>query len=85
MRSFRIADRYTVFRDGGMVGEGLIADVNQDQLVKMMVGRDVGQVFPKVDVAIGEPVLTVSGYRHPTEFEDIISNCGAAKSLASTA
>ncbi len=40
-------------------------------LVKMMVGRDVGQVFPKVDVAIGEPVLTVSGYRHPTEFEDI--------------
>ncbi len=68
---FRIADRYTVFRDGGMVGEGLIADVTQDQLVKMMVGRDVGQVFPKVDVAIGEPVLTVSGYRHPTEFEDI--------------
>ena len=50
---FRIADRYTVFRDGGMVGEGLIADVTQDQLVKMMVGRDVGQVFPKVEVAIG--------------------------------
>ncbi|NVP54941.1 sugar ABC transporter ATP-binding protein [Mycoplana rhizolycopersici] len=68
---FRIADRYTVFRDGRMVGEGLIAGTRQDDLVRMMVGRDVGQVFPKQQVAIGEPVLTVSGYRHPTEFEDI--------------
>ncbi len=68
---FRIADRYTVFRDGRMVGEGLIAGTTQDDLVRMMVGRDVGQVFPKQEVAIGKPVLTVSGYRHPTEFEDI--------------
>ncbi|MCG5477604.1 sugar ABC transporter ATP-binding protein [Sinorhizobium alkalisoli] len=68
---FRIADRYTVFRDGTMVGEGLIADVAQDDLVRMMVGRAVGAVYPKKQVEIGEPVLTVSGYRHPTEFEDI--------------
>jgi len=68
---FRIADRYTVFRDGRMVGEGLISETMQDELVRQMVGRDVGQVFPKQEVAIGEPVLTVSGYRHPTEFEDI--------------
>ncbi len=68
---FRIADRYTVFRDGTMVDEGLIADVSQDELVRLMVGRAVGSVYPKKEVAIGEPVLTVSGYRHPTEFEDI--------------
>ena len=68
---FRIADRYTVFRDGTMVDEGLIADVSQDELVRLMVGRAVGSVYPKKDVVIGEPVLTVSGYRHPTEFEDI--------------
>ncbi len=68
---FRIADRYTVFRDGTMVDEGLIADVSQDQLVRLMVGRAVGSVYPKKEVAIGAPVLTVSGYRHPTEFEDI--------------
>ncbi len=54
---FRIADRYTVFRDGTMVGEGLIADVSQDDLVRMMVGRAVGSVYPKKDVAIGDPVL----------------------------
>ena len=43
----RIADRYTVFRDGRMVGEGLIGETTQDELVRLMVGRDVGQVFPK--------------------------------------
>ena len=68
---FRIADRYTVFRDGEMVGEGKIAETDENALVELMVGRPVDQVFPKQEVAIGEPVLTVSGYRHPTEFEDI--------------
>jgi rhamnose transport system ATP-binding protein len=68
---FRIADRYTVFRDGRMVGEGMIADTDRDDLVRMMVGRDIGQVFPKKPVTPGKPVLTVSGYCHPTEFDQI--------------
>jgi rhamnose transport system ATP-binding protein len=68
---FRIADRYTVFRDGQMVGEGLIADTNRGDLVRMMVGRDIGQVFPKKQVTPGPPVLTVAGYCHPTEFDEI--------------
>jgi rhamnose transport system ATP-binding protein len=68
---FRIADRYTVFRDGQMIGEGLIAETSRDALVRMMVGRDIGQVFPKKDVTPGRPVLTVSGYCHPTEFDSI--------------
>lgn len=68
---FRVADRYTVFRDGQFVGEGRIADVTHDDLVKMMVGRAVDQVFPRRTPSIGAPVLTVAGYSHPTEFEDI--------------
>lgn len=68
---FRIADRYTVFRDGQMAGEGKIADVSEDALVKMMVGRSVDQIYPKKEVDIGDSVLTVSGYCHPTEFEDM--------------
>ncbi|MDH6269417.1 rhamnose transport system ATP-binding protein [Rhizobium sp. SG_E_25_P2] len=68
---FKIADRYTVFRDGQMVGEGLIRDASQDQLVRMMVGRDIGQVFPKKAVEPGPSVLTVAGYCHPTEFDGI--------------
>ncbi|NRB31762.1 MAG: sugar ABC transporter ATP-binding protein, partial [Rhizobiaceae bacterium] len=43
---FRIADFYTVYRDGKMVGEGAISEVGEPELVKMMVGRDVSQIFP---------------------------------------
>ncbi|WP_460275801.1 sugar ABC transporter ATP-binding protein [Celeribacter sp. ULVN23_4] len=68
---FRIADRYTVFRDGQYIGAGDMADITEAELVKMMVGRSVDQIFPKRAAQIGEDVLTVAGYSHPTEFEDI--------------
>lgn len=68
---FRIADRYTVFRDGQFVGAGRMAEVTEGQLVQMMVGRSVDQIFPKRAHNIGAPALTVAGYCHPTEFEDI--------------
>ncbi|WP_246473044.1 sugar ABC transporter ATP-binding protein [Pelagibacterium limicola] len=68
---FRVADRYTVFRDGEMVASGMMRDTSQAELVRMMVGRSVEHVFPKQDVTPGETVLTVKGLTHPTEFEDI--------------
>jgi rhamnose transport system ATP-binding protein len=68
---FRIADRFAVFRDGQFVGDGHIADVTQDDLVQMMVGRSVDQIFPKRISAIGDEVLKVVGYDHPTEFAEI--------------
>jgi len=68
---FRIAERYTVFRDGQFVGQGMIADVTEGHLVQMMVGRSVDQIFPHRSRNIGAPVLTVAGYSHPTEFSDI--------------
>ena len=68
---FRIADRYTVFRDGAFVGAGTMSEVTEGQLVQMMVGRSVDQIFPNRVHQIGEPVLTVAGYSHPTEFADI--------------
>jgi rhamnose transport system ATP-binding protein len=68
---FRIADRYCVFRDGERVGAGLIGETSHNELVRLMVGRSVDQIFPKTKAEIGETVLAVSGYSHPTEFEDI--------------
>lgn len=68
---FRIADRFTVFRDGQFVGEGEMKDATEGQLVQMMVGRSVDQIFPARDHNPGPPVLTVAGYDHPTEFADI--------------
>ena len=68
---FRIADNYTVFRDGQFIGAGRIADVDNDTLVKMMVGRDVDNIFPARAATPGAPLLEVEGYDHPTEFADI--------------
>ncbi len=68
---YEIADNYVVFRDGRDVGHGKLKETPQDEIVRMMVGRDVENAFPKVDVAIGGPVLEVEKYCHRTEFRDI--------------
>ena len=68
---YQIAERFAVFRDGRSIGAGLLAQTSQDEIVRMMVGRSVDHVFPKLDVAIGNTVLKLSGYSHPTEFDDI--------------
>ena len=68
---FRIADNFTVFRDGQLIGDGAISDITEADLVKMMVGRDVSQIFPARTVNQGDVVLKVENYAHPTEFDDI--------------
>ncbi|MFD1747301.1 sugar ABC transporter ATP-binding protein [Rhizobium helianthi] len=68
---YEIAENFAVFRDGKAVGHGRLKDTPQADIVRMMVGRDVHNVFPKTNVEIGKPVLSVVGYSHPTEFRDI--------------
>ena len=68
---FALCDRYVALRDGCFIGAGQLAETAQDELVTMMVGRTVDQVFPKRQVPIGEVVLEVEGLSHPTEFADI--------------
>jgi rhamnose transport system ATP-binding protein len=68
---FRIADQYAVFRDGRSVGAGLVAEATPAKLISLMVGRTVDHVFPKVEVPLGDTVLSVLGLSHPTEFADI--------------
>ena len=68
---FRVSDRWVCLRDGEKVGEGLTRDVKEADLVRLMVGRPIGQVFPKRDIALGETVLEVEGLSNATEFENI--------------
>jgi rhamnose transport system ATP-binding protein len=68
---YRIADRFTVFRDGEMVGEGLLAGTGQNEIVRMMVGRAVDHIFPQRRPTIGPALLKVEGLSHPTEFDGI--------------
>jgi len=68
---FELADRYAVFRDGSSVGEGELAATDRDQLIRLMVGRPVEQLFPKQDARIGEPILRVENLGRAGEFADI--------------
>ena len=68
---FRIADTYTVLRDGKFVGEGNIADSTIDSIVTMMVGRNLTQMFPKVHAERGESILKVEGLSCEGVFHDI--------------
>ena len=52
-----IADRVTVLRDGLTIETRDMADVTSEQLIRLMVGRDLSAVFPKRDVPIGEEIF----------------------------
>ena len=56
---FRIADRVAVLRDGRLVGEKKVADTRPDELVEMIVGRPVSQVFAKAETQAGETICAV--------------------------
>jgi rhamnose transport system ATP-binding protein len=62
---FAIADRYAVLRDGEFIADGRLADVTEQQLIAMMVGRAINQIFPKREAQIGPVVLEVSGLSAP--------------------
>jgi len=68
---FELADRVTVLRDGHYVGTRDVGDVTHDELIHMMVGRTLEDLFPKMNVEQGEPVLRVEGLTKKGMFEDI--------------
>lgn len=55
----RVADDYAVLRDGHSVGCGELSAVSDDQIISLMVGRDVDDLFPSVPHEIGDVRLEV--------------------------
>ena len=68
---FALCDTVTVMRDGSYVSTEPIAATDVPSIVRMMVGRDVNELFPKEPAEIGDPVLEVSGLTQPGMFQDI--------------
>lgn len=56
---FAISDEITVFRDGTWVATEKAKDMNREKLISLMVGRELNQLFPKVEAEIGEVILEV--------------------------
>ncbi|MBD0358045.1 MAG: sugar ABC transporter ATP-binding protein, partial [Rubrobacter sp.] len=68
---FRIADRVTVMRDGKVVETKPTSELTEEELVNLMVGREVGNLYPKPEADIGEVLLRVEGISR----EDVLKDC----------
>jgi len=68
---FELCDRITVMRDGDYVATLDTTSTNVDDIVALMVGREVGDLFPKTPADIGAPVLEVRGLTSTGVFHDV--------------
>jgi len=67
----QICDRYTVLRDGRLVGSGAIADITIDGIIRLMVGREVKALFAHREREIaGDVVLRVEGLNRQGNAQD---------------
>ncbi len=80
----RVADLYTVLRDGEAVASGPMAGTTAGQLVAAMVGRTVDEMFPRVPHAPGEPLLEIRGLggRRAPRAADLVVRRGEILGLA---
>ncbi|AIC29369.1 MULTISPECIES: sugar ABC transporter ATP-binding protein [Rhizobium] len=68
---FEIADEFSVFRDGRYIGTHASTEVTRDDIIRMMVGREITQMFPKEEVPIGEVMLSVKDLCLKGVFKDV--------------
>lgn len=81
---YGLADRVTVLRDGCYIGTWPIAQADKTQLVEHMVGRDIGELFPKKEVQIGEELLRIEHFSRTGYFKDINLNIHAGEIVGLT-
>ena len=68
---FRLCQRITVLRDGQSVGTWRTEELDQDSLVRHMVGRELGEQFPERQVKVGDRLLEVVELSREGVFEDV--------------
>jgi len=68
---FTISDRITVLRDGLCIGTREVAATNPDEIIRMMVGRELGQLYEKTAAPIGATRLMATGLGRRGAFEGV--------------
>jgi ABC-type sugar transport system ATPase subunit len=68
---FALADRITVIRDGRHVATAPAAELQPDELVRLMVGRPVSQLFARTPAPVGDVALELRGLTREGEFADV--------------
>ncbi len=78
---FALCDRITILRDGQYIDTKPIKDLTMDDVVQMMIGREIGERFPKRDSKIGAEVLKVEGLTSGKLFHDVSFSVNAGEVL----
>lgn len=78
---FELCDRITVLRDGEYIGTRNISEITMDDIVQMMIGREIGERFPKRNTNIGDEVLKVEHLTHKKAFTDVSFSVRAGEVL----
>lgn len=68
---FRIADRVTVLRDGRLVGTREKAEASADEIIRMMVGRALENLYPEKAERTGEVLFELRGLTAQGKFYDV--------------
>lgn len=68
---FELCDRITILRDGQYVGTRNIPETNMDEIVKMMIGREIGERYPERNTRLGEVIFEVKNLNCPGIFQNV--------------
>jgi ABC-type sugar transport system ATPase subunit len=68
---FQIADRVTVLKDGALVGTVDPRRTQRDELIRLMVGRALQDIFPRRDPKAGRELLSLHGLGRAGSFDDV--------------
>lgn len=68
---YGVCDRVTILRDGRFIHSSLVSEIPEAELIRMMVDRDIREMYPKEPSTPGEIILEVQGLSRQGEFSDI--------------
>jgi len=68
---FQCCDRYTVLCDGKYINSGFVKDINKSQLIQMIIGRELKNVYPPKNEEFGETLLEVKNLTAESAFNDV--------------
>jgi len=68
---YTITDRVVILRDGEYIGSEDIDKIDVNKMIEMMVGREINELFPKIECEIGDVKMQVIGLSSGKKFQDI--------------
>ncbi|GGX98212.1 enolase [Litchfieldella qijiaojingensis] len=68
---YRIADDYTIMRDGAYIESGAMADIDRRRLITTVLGKELDEEFAKFNAPGDNTLLEVDGYSRGSAFRDV--------------